>query len=189
MAISSSVGAVTKLQLESKALSISNFPTGWSVAKSSSSGSDTGGCLAGVGRSLGRGDVTAKVAFHDGKAPGLGEGLSEGRDAKDDYARANSMIASCKNLSLTLDGTRVTGTIGSMSLPTLGSQTNAYAATLHVQGVNVGIDYVFFRVGPVVGIIAYEDLGQPVPSSVQAYFVEAVNKIEGKPTVTPGRRR
>jgi hypothetical protein len=72
-----------------------------------------------------------------------------------------------------------------MSFPMLGSQTNAYAATLHVQGIKVRIDYVFFRVGPVAGIISYEDLGQPDPSSVNAYAMEAVNKIEGRPTVAP----
>jgi hypothetical protein len=187
MSISSSAGAVTRSQLESKALSISNFPTGWSVSHSSP-GNRTGGCLSGVGHSLGRGDVNVEVAFHDGRARGLGEGLTEGAHAKADYAQANRIVALCKNLSLKLDGTTVTGTIGSMPFPMHGNQTNAYAATVHIDGVTIGIDYVFLRVGSVVAIIAFENNpGQPNPPLLHAYVVEAVNKIEGKSTVAePG---
>lgn len=53
------------------------------------------------------------------------------------------------------------------------------------KGINAGADFVLFKVGSVAGVIEYADIGQPDPSQLQAFVTEAVNKVEGKPTVTP----
>jgi hypothetical protein len=72
-----------------------------------------------------------------------------------------------------------------MSFPTVGNESSAYGVTMTVQGINAGADFVLFRLGAIAGLLEYADVGQPDPSQLQAFVIEAVNKIEGKPTVTP----
>ncbi len=46
-------------------------------------------------------------------------------------------------------------------------------------------DVVVFRAGQTFGVIEYEDIGTPDIGQAQTYVTEAVNKVEGKSTVTP----
>jgi hypothetical protein len=179
--------ASTKSQLRAKALSLSNFPTGWSVDKSASSGgASVGGCLAGVKTLRQRGDIKVSVAYHDGAAPALHESLEEGPGAKRVYRTFNRIFSACKHLSVTAGGSTIQGTVGAMSFPAVGTGSSAYAANFETQGINLWVDSVIFQASPsIVGLVALEGLGQPDPSSLQAYVTEAVNKVEGKPTTTP----
>ncbi len=72
-----------------------------------------------------------------------------------------------------------------MSFSTLGTRSAAYAVWSTAQGIEAGIDIVAFEAGHDVGDIIYEDVGTPDVGQVQAYATEAVNKVEGMPTVTP----
>lgn len=72
-----------------------------------------------------------------------------------------------------------------MSFPTFGDRSGAFALAFSDQGVKVGADVVLFKVGSIIGEVLYEELGTPNTSQLLAFMTEAVNKIEGKPTVTP----
>ena len=161
--------------------------TGWSIDNSSSSGGGVGGCLAGAKALHPRCDTKVTVAYDDGTVPALQESLIAGPGAKTIFRTFNRIFSACKHLSVTSsDGSTIPGTIGAMSFPAVGTGSAAYAATFTSQGINVGADFVIFRNSPsIVGLILYEDLGQPDPSSLQAYVTEAVDKVEGKPTTTP----
>jgi hypothetical protein len=178
--------AITKAQLKAKALSLSNLPTGWSVDNSSNNSSGpTSGCLAGLKR-IGHG-TKVTVSFENGQLPVLEELLANGRGELAAYNQLNHILAGCKHFTSTSNGQSVTYTVGAMSFPSVGSHSSAYSVAFSVQGVNAGFDIVLFQFGSIVGAIAYGDIGQPDPASVQAYVTEAVNKLEGKPTVTPTR--
>jgi hypothetical protein len=72
-----------------------------------------------------------------------------------------------------------------MSFPTVGSRSSAYAIDISIQEISAGADIVVFEAGPYVGALLYEDIGTPDPGQAEAFVMEAVAKIEGKPTVTP----
>ncbi len=54
-----------------------------------------------------------------------------------------------------------------------------------MKGTNAGADFVLFKAGSVAGLVEYADIGQPDPTQLHAFVTEAINKVEGKPTVTP----
>jgi hypothetical protein len=182
-----SAGAVTKAQLHSKALSLSNLPTGWTVDNSNSSNSSIGGgCLAGV-KKLPRkkGAVQISVQYEDGQLPQLAELLAAGPGSLAGYNYLNHILEGCKHFTIFQSGRNVQVTVGAMSFPQYGNATSAYGLTFSVEGVNAGFDFVLFRVGSIVGLMEYGDIGQPDPDQLQTFMTAAVNKIEGKPTATP----
>jgi hypothetical protein len=173
-------------QLEAKALSLSNFPTGWAIDNSAFSNPATGGgCLAAIKKKVPSHDTKVRVAFANGQLPALQEYLVAGKGAQAAYAQINHALAKCGHFTVASGGQTINGTVGAMSFPQEGAQSNAYAVNITVQGVNAGADLVLFRVGSMLGEVIYEDLGTPDIGSVQAYVNEAVNKVEGKPTTTP----
>lgn len=175
-------GAVTRSQLQAKALSISNFPTGWSV----NNGPDTGdqGCVSTL-KNPGPHVTKVTARFSNGTAPDLDEVLLTGPGAQHAYAKLRGALKRCKSYTATSGGQSATVRVGAMSFPQVGQGSSAYSATLTVEGVNLGADLVLFRVGDVFGAIEYEDIGSPDIEQAQAFVSEAVNKVEGRPTVTP----
>lgn len=184
LGVAEPAGAITKAQLQSKALSLSNLPTGWNVDNSHSGGggSVSGGCLTGIKKPpKKKGDVKAAVQYEDGQLPELDETLAAGPGIPADYGEINHIFRSCKHLTISESGKTIPVTIGAMSFPRLGNATRAYGATISVDGVNAGFDFVIFRVGSILGLMYYADIGQPDPSQLQGFVSEAVNKVEGKP--------
>ena len=174
--------AVSKAQLNSEALSISNFPTGWSVNNSSDTGDQ--GCVSAL-RNPGNNVTKVTARFSDGNAPDVEEVLMAGSGALHAYTKLSQTLSNCKSYTATNGGQTATVHVGAMSFPQVGQGSSAYALTLTVQGVNLGADLVLFRAGKTFGAIEYEDVGSPDFDQAQAYVSEAVNKVEGKPTVTP----
>ena len=175
-------GAISKGQLKSEALSISNFPTGWSVNNSSDTGDQ--GCVSAL-RNPGKNVTKVTARFSDGSAPDLEEVLMAGSGALHTYTKLSKALIKCKSYTATSGGQTATVHVGAMSFPQMGQGSSAYALTLTVQGVNLGADLVLFRTGKTFAAIEYEDVGTPDIDQAQAYVREAVNKVEGKPTVTP----
>ncbi len=178
----SGAGAVSNGQLKSEALSISNFPTGWSVL----SGEDTGdqGCVSGL-RNPGKHVSKVLARFQDGNAPDVEEVLLAGSGALHTYTKLMQALNKCTTYTAKSGSQTATVHVGAMSFPHVGQSSSAYAFTLSVQGINLGADLVLFKVGQTFGAVEYEDLGTPDVGQAQAFITEAVNKVEGKPTVTP----
>jgi hypothetical protein len=175
-------GAVSKRQLESEALSVSNFPTGWSVVN----GEDIGdqGCVSGL-RNPGKHVTKVLARFEDGNAPDVEEVLLAGSGAVHTYTKLIQALNKCTTYTAKSGGQTATVHVGAMSFPQVGQSSSAYAFTLAVQGINLGADLVLFRVGQTFGAVEYEDIGTPDAGQAQAFITEAVNKVEGKPAVTP----
>ncbi len=176
--------AVSKGHLKSEALSISNFPTGWSVDNSANTGDQ--GCVSAL-RNPGSHVTKVVVKFSDGNAPDLEEVLMAGPGASRTFAKLSHTLSKCKSYTATSGGQTTTVHVGAMSFPPVGQSSSAYLFTLAVQGINIGADVVLFRVGQTYGAVEYEDIGSPDITQAQAYVTEAVNKVEGKPTKTPSR--
>ncbi len=180
-------GAVSKAQLRARSLSLSNFPIGWSVDNSSSGGAvSRPACLQGFTSSFPH-EVKVTVAYTHGSSPALQETLESGPgpgiDAR--YAAFKKKLDGCKEIRLTSGGQTISGTVGAMSFPPVGSRSSAWAMTLTTQGATVGVDLVLFQAGPIIGDVVYEDLSTPDTVELQVFVTEAVNKIEGKGTIPP----
>jgi hypothetical protein len=176
-------GAMTKQQLQTKALAISDMPSGWSVDNSTSGGlAGVTGCLTELRalKNAQRGVTRVEVSYKDGTAPAMSETLLSGSGAAARYAKYVKTLNGCTSVSLTTSDGTASGSVGAMSFPTVGNSSSAYALTLTLQGVNVGIDIVMFRVGKVLGDITYEDLGTPDASTVQGFADQAASKVEAK---------
>lgn len=183
-------GAASGAHLSSKTLSLSEMPPGWSVYHTrSSSLNNLGGCLRDIEaqKRLPKGIERAVVNYRDGQSPILGEILEAGKGAAARYDKFLSILNGCTNVSFTVKGKAVTGTIGVMALPTLGDSSRAYSMSFSVEGFSIGVDLVFFRIGQYDGELEYLDLF-PNASTVQAFATEAVNKIEGRPVIPPATK-
>ena len=108
-----------------------------------------------------------------------------GSGAQRAFTALSKSLSTCKTYKATSGGQTATVQVGAMSFPQEGQSSSAYALTLTLQGVNLGADLVLFRAGQTYGAVEYDDLGTPDPQQAQAFITEAVNKVEGKATVTP----
>jgi hypothetical protein len=180
-------GGISKSEVQSKALSLSNMPTGWSVDNSAASGglSSGSGCLSALAalKKPAKSVIKSEVYYTDGTLPSLQETVEAGNGAADRYAKYLKTLNHCTTLSFSAGGQKVTGTVGAMSFPPIGNSSRAYAINFDVEGQTIGLDVVFFRAGEYDGDLAYEDYS-PDTSTMQAFATEAVDKIEGK-AVTP----
>ena len=181
------VAAVTKSQIATKALSLSNMPTGWSEDNSGGGSiSNIGGCLKGLQaiKKRAKGIVRASVGYQDGTVPFLLEVIEAGPGSTARYRKFNAILTGCKAFSFAAAGIKVTGTVGAMSFPKVGDSSSAYSMNVTAQGQTLGIDLVFFRVGQFDGLLEYGDIS-PDPNIVHAFATEAVDKFVGKPATPP----
>jgi hypothetical protein len=177
-------GAITKGQVKARALSLSNMPTGWSVDNSANSSSNGIPCLKPL-KTPAKKEAKITVSYADGSLPAVQEVVAAGPGESSRYKALNHALAKCKTFSYSTGGQKISGNIGAMSFPAVGSHSSAYAISINAQGETAGADVVLFESGPYVGALLYEDLGTPDPSQAQAFVEEAVAKVEGKPAVTP----
>lgn len=188
---SSQAGAITKVQLASKALSATDLPTGWSLVSSSASAGSEPSCLKGVKKSF-KHEVKSEVSFSMGAIPELNETIETGPGIAKRYDKFTVGLRSCKSITLHSAGTTLSGSVAALPFPTVGNRSQAFALPLSAKGVSgpsVFLDYVFFQVGSIIGVVEYADLSQPTVAVVKGFVTEAVRKLEGKsvtpPTVPP----
>jgi hypothetical protein len=183
-------GALTRSQLRSKALSLSNMPAGWTVASTSSSGGGSStsalmsGCLKGVPPAP-KDQTVVKVAYRGSRIPLFGEELGWGRGALSGYNRVNEILGACRHFSGTSEGRAYSVTVEALSFPKFEGTTSAYSVKFTSRSTHVTTDLVLLRVGPVECTIVYSEVGQPDPNQLQGFVSEAINKIEGKQTTPP----
>jgi len=125
------------------------------------------------------------VSYQDGNTPEVNEVLATGPGAAAAFRALSHALAHCTIYTVSSGGTTGTMSVGAMSFPALGYQSSAYALKLSADGVNAGADLVVFKVGKVYGAVDYVDIRTRDPDQAQAFVTEAMDKVEGKPTVTP----
>jgi len=163
-------------KLGSMLLSIGQFPNGWSVDNSSSSGSGSAGCLASLQHLNGHQTQMAEVSFTEGGLPDVDEKLQSFQSAKTAFNEITAIIAHCPRFKGTSDGSTVVGSIGAMSFPHLGDQSAAYASSITIQGVTAGDDMVYARKGSVVMELQLVDIS-PDPSQLEQFAKKAAAKL------------
>jgi hypothetical protein len=181
-------GAATTSQIKQKLLSASDLPAGWSVQKGNpgGSGSNLGGCFKGLSstkRGI-KGITRAEIGFVDGMLPAAAETLEQGKTAAARYTSFVHILSKCSTVSFTASGVKVSGTVGALSVPTVGSASAGYSINFTASGETFGIDLILFKTSSTFGALSYEALGSPDAATAESFASAAVDKAEGKP-VTP----
>jgi len=177
----------TASALQSRLLSVSDLPTGWSPASTSSSSVVLGStpCLSGLSTEH-SGWTNAVAGFVEGTAiPAIGEVLATGPKAQQRWQALGRAFAGCRAATLDLAGKKVTSTVRALPFPHVAHVTSAYAWQFTVSGLKIGFDLVLFRVGKDVGYLSYADLGAPLTPTVRTYVRAAIAKAQGKPVRIP----
>src|SRR5579871_3127547 len=169
LATAPTADAISKAQLRSKLLGVSDLPTGWSVDNSSASPTQLGGCLSGINQvGKQRGETKVQAKFVNGTSPYFFEGLTSGPYAAADYQRFHQVFAKCRSLTISSEGTTIRLSVGAMSFPRIGSRSAAWALTGSYQDITLGLDFVEFRVKNIAGLVGYFDVGPPDVTQLQS---------------------
>jgi hypothetical protein len=184
-AASSSATSGPVPNVNAQLLQLSDLPTGWSVDNSSDSGSSTPECFKNATNFKSSEKAKAEAKFQDGSngVPALDDEVvyMPGR-AQTTMQAFSQLMAGCGQISISAGGHPFKGTIGQMSFPTLGVQTQAYQMNLstNANGLNITIGYDFavarFANDEIL-VFAYGDLGTPDITQVQQLASKAAAKV------------
>lgn len=174
--------------LKAELLSLSQLPAGWSVASPPSKGgggSTLGGCLP-ARRLSTTAKARAQVNYQGGSNgfPALQENIDYYSSAARATAAASAFqkaLSGCHRFAYSSGGDPVTGTLGQMSMPTLGTGSAAYQIGLTVKtaslSVTFGMDLVAVRQGQTVASVRYEDFGTPSVAAFEHLAGLAAGKL------------
>jgi hypothetical protein len=175
----SALAATKQENLHAMLLRIGQMPTGWSV---NSSGGNGIGCLHQLLEPKGlKQTATAGVSLADsGGLPAVGEKLATyGVPATKAFAKITQALDHCTSVEGTSNGTKVTGTVGQMSFPTYGNQSEAYSVDLTVEGATADEDVLVVRNGAIVMGIDEGDLGTPDLGQFEGFVSQALADLSG----------
>jgi pimeloyl-ACP methyl ester carboxylesterase len=85
-------------------------------------------------------------------------------------------LASCRSATFTINGKKARATVRPLAFPRVGSASHAYAWSLTVAGLPIGVDLVLFETGSYAGYVSFSDLGVPRSATVSAFVQAAVAK-------------
>ena len=184
-ATSAASGPPTTLpDVKGQLLTLGDLPAGWSVDNSSNSSSSTPKCVQNAKSTAAFDKAKAEADFQDGSngLPALDEEIVyQPGHAQQTMAKFAQVMAGCGHIEWSVSGHTLTGTVGQMSFPNLGQQTEPYQINLStsVSGldITVGLDLIVIRQGDEIAIIYYGDLGTPDISQVQSFAEKAASKL------------
>ncbi len=163
--------------LKARLLRIEQLPSGWAVVPVVAKGV---GCYQG-GLELKEIPRTAdvKIEFlYKGGLSVIGEELATyAGSSRVAYSQAVSKLASCRKISGTLDGRKVTGSVRSMSFPRFGDESSAFNAIFNEEGTERVEDDVIVRKGSIVMLLFEGNFGTPNVSKFENLVSKAVARL------------
>jgi hypothetical protein len=168
--------------LKAQLLTVAELPAGWSIDNSNSGGDNTStpSCLQWLDSEL-HANAKADASFVKGSDfPWLNQGIAYVGDDATASAKLSTIAAilnGCTDLSYTSDGHKVTGSMGVMSFPNFGDQSQAWDMTLTAEGTTVGFDLVLMQKGAELEQLFYGDLDPPDLYELQTLAKSAADKM------------
>ena len=167
--------------LKPQLLAVSELPEGWAVDNSAA---ETGGsvppCVMTLQAKMHTAD-RAEADFVKGTdVPQFQQSIGyygSSAAALSTFRAATNVLDNCTDFSFTSDGHKYTGSIGQLSFPQLGDDTEAWQLVLSSEGVTVGLNEVLVHKGSELTSLLYGDLGTPDLTEVEALAREAVAKM------------
>jgi pimeloyl-ACP methyl ester carboxylesterase len=165
--------------LQSRLLSAADLPAGWVASPANPKTVQTSApCLTKLGATR-TGWTYADAAFVEGTSiPNVGEVLASGSGVRQEWHALASALASCRSATFTIGGKKALATVRSLAFPKVASTSSAYAWSLTVSGIPIGVDLVLFETGSYAGYVSYSDVGVPTAATVTAFARAAVAKAD-----------
>lgn len=171
----------TNAALESRLLSVTDLPAGWSVRHTAAVGSESTArsCLSSLGIKA-KGWTSASVDFVQGPSvPSLSEFLTTGPRAKQAWESVTRSLARCTTVTLALGPLKVSGTFGTLSFPRIVAPHAAYALDFKVSRIPFRLDLIRFDADNRLGVVMYTDVGSPDVTTVAKFVNAAIAKVKG----------
>jgi hypothetical protein len=171
--------------VKAQLLSLSDLPSGWSVDNSPDTNSGaTPDCFKKAKSTTNLTKAKAVAKFQNGSngIPSLEEDIAyQPGHAQATMAQFAQVMAGCGQITFSAEGHTFKGTVGQMSFPTLGQQTEPYQVNLSTSAngldVTIGLDLVAIRQGDEIAVLFYIDLGTPDINEVQQFAQKAASKL------------
>jgi pimeloyl-ACP methyl ester carboxylesterase len=163
--------------LQHRLLSAADLPAGWAASPVNPGSVQTSApCLTNLG-SKPSGWTYADAAFVEGASiPNVGEVLASGSGVRQQWQALASALASCRSATFTIGGKKARATVRPLAFRKVASTSSAYAWSLTVSGIPIGVDLVLFETGSYAGYLSYSDVGAPPAATVTAFAEAAVAK-------------
>ena len=166
--------------LRAQLLTVADLPSVWSIDNSSSDGNaDRPPCLQRLDSEVPTHEK-AVASFVKGSSGFLDEGIAyfgDNATASGEFSTFAATYNGCTDMSFTSDGTKVTGSIGPMSFPNFGDQSQAWALTLTAEGTTLGVDLVLMQKGAELAELFYGDFGWLDVTELQTLAKSAADKM------------
>ena len=177
LALAIPAGALSKAQLKTEALALTDLPAGWAVDHSTSGGVTGTGCLKPLG-AVPKHTIRVAVRYTEGQFPAIQETLVSGSGAVARLRTYRHLLAKCTHLTLHASGQTIKATISPIPFNTGVAGSSTFAVSFSVQGQKFGFDIVTFRIGGVMVAFEYANTGAPDPTQMQPLLATAIHKIE-----------
>ena len=165
--------APTGPPLSSLLLTVNDLPAGWVVDNSTSS-STASGCLSSSTNT----PTSVNATFaQGGSLPELLEVLDRKGDAEQRFGAVVSALNACHSTTITGSGQSITLSIGAMSFPSEGDQSNAYDFSGSVEGLAVNLGLVIIRKGYYLLGVGLVDIGSVDTDSLESFVSTAMEKL------------
>jgi hypothetical protein len=160
-----------------EALAVADLGDGWAVDPSPGSSSGTPSCFKAAAAPLMAADHAEVSYVKGGGDPFLNELVANFPDSASTYASIVAIFDSCKQVTVTVSGTAVTGTLDPAASPNVGDASSAYTLSLTLQGTTVGYDLTVVRQGNAIALIMYGHQGTPDAQEFQTIASAAATKL------------
>jgi hypothetical protein len=170
-------------KLKPQLLTLDALPTGWAVDNSSDESSGTAPkCLKNVKSTMRSDDRSeAEADFVKGTTfPQLSQQIADfGSDASaaQKFSAAVALVDACRDISFTVQGHKITGSIGAMSFQQVAPKTHAWNIVLSAEGITIGFYAAYVQKGAEVESIIYSDFGTPNLDEYTNFVKAAVAKM------------
>jgi pimeloyl-ACP methyl ester carboxylesterase len=162
--------------LQGRLLSVADLPAGWSAVPVNPKITGTSPCLSSLAARP-KGLTHATAAFVEGTSiPSFAESLTSGPQAQRQWHSLNQTLASCRTATIAIAGEKAGVTIQPLAFPRVASASAAYAWSLTIAGIRIGVDMILFQAGKYAGYVVYSDLGSPAVATAQAFADAAAAK-------------
>ncbi|MGW6261348.1 hypothetical protein [Streptomyces sp. NPDC055085] len=176
------INTLNKAQLESARLDIGDMPTGFSQDTSDSDDDQPGNAECSRLRDLSPpAEKTESVEFKKSEAgPFVASEVAayNGRGAEVEMAEIRNFPSKCREFTARTDGKEVKYSVGSLSMPPYGDESAALRIIGSTEGVNVGVDFLFIRLGNAITLVESGDLGTPETALTEQMAIRASSKLQ-----------
>ena len=161
-------------------LARADVPPGWKkVAAPTSDVTTHLDCVGRLARP-GKGWRHQQVVFAVGKGlPFVSEAVATGPNVAGTWARTRAALSNCRSATVTVNGKRDRVTISPLAFSARATGTVATRWQFEATGLELGIDFVVFRVHQVLGVVSYTDAGVADARNAGGFAAAAISKADG----------